>query len=147
MVWTNTGKEKMFAAAFAGSALPDYFCLQLATSAISATPDFSSTSNLTLVSALYGYEASGLKVNRDGIDLVVSANLTSDYARATFRSGYEWSATGGTIADVYYVLLAAASDGDNPAARDLWAYWQLSQEYDIPNGSRLVINSGSLQGT
>ncbi len=145
MVWTNIGKQKMFATSFAGSASPSAFALQLATSAVSASPDTSSTSELTLVTALYGYAASGLRVNRDGVDLVVSANTDGDFAQAAFRSGYEWSATGGTIADVYYVLLTEATA--DPANRIIWAYWQLSQEYDIPNGSRLVINSGSLRGT
>jgi len=97
------------------------------------------------VSAANGYAASGLRVNRDGVDLVVSASYDGDFAQAAFRSGYEWSATGGTIADVYYVLLT--EDIGNPTNTIIWAYWQLSQEYDIPSGSRLVINSGSLRGT
>ena len=147
MVWTNIGKEKMFEIAFEGSSAPSYFALQLATSAGSWSADLSSTSQITLVTPGNGYTASGLKVNRDGVDLVVSANYTFDYARATLKSGYEWSATGGTIADVSYVLLTAASDGDDPDARTIWAYWNLGTEYDIPSGSRLVINSGSLQGT
>lgn len=148
MVWTNIGKEKMFEITFESASAPSYFTLQLATSAGTWSSDLSSTSQITPVTPGNGYTASGLKVNRDGVDLAVSADYgDGNFARANLRSGYEWSATGGTIADVSYVLLTQASDGDDPNARIIWAYWNLGTEYDIPNGSRLVINSGSLQGT
>lgn len=147
MVWTNIGKQKMFEATFEGSALPSYFTFMLATSATGTfDADLSSTSQITLVSSGTGYASSGLRVNRDGVDLSVSANLTSDYARATVRANYfEWTAAGGPINDVAYVLLA--DDGANPLDRTIWAFWALSSELDIPDTAKLRITTGALQGT
>lgn len=151
MAWTNIGKQKMFEATFEGSSLslPSYFCIQLATSATGTySPNLENTSSITLVSPSYGYNSSGLKVERNGVDLVVTTyDNSNNWIRANLKSGYEWTADGGTIAGITHVLLTAASDGDTPTARTIWAYWALGQEFNIPSGSKFIINSGILQGT
>jgi hypothetical protein len=150
MSWTNLGKQKMFEATFGGSSLPNNFCLQLSTSASDELwdADLKSTSSLTLVSEGNGYYASGLAIERDGVDFVVTVNDSFDNALVTLRSGYEWVATGGSISNIQYVLLTAQySAGDNPASREVWAFWDLGSTVSIPQNSRFVITSAALQGS
>jgi len=154
MAWTNISKQKMFEATFEGSSLslPDYFCLQLGTSTTgSYTANLENTSAITTVSDGNGYDSSGLKVERNGVDLVVTSyDSGTSSIRATLKSGYEWTAQGGTIAGITHVLLTAGSVNGSPVAynqRTIWAYWSLGQEFNIPSGSKFIINSGILQGT
>jgi hypothetical protein len=98
-----------------------------------------------------GYLASGLKVERNGVDLVVTTyNSSTSSIQATLKSGYEWTATGAGINGITHVLLTAGSVNGSPVAynqRTIWAYWSLGQEFNIPSGSKFIINSGILQGT
>lgn len=153
MVWTNIGKQKMFEAWFEASTAPSYFTLMLSTSSASFTADLSSTGQISsvLVSSGTGggngYAPSGLRVNRNGVDLSVSTNLASDYVDATLGAGFLWSATGGqSISGIDFVILA--TDEADIYTRSVLGYWLVGgNPLTITDGNTLTITRAVLRGS
>lgn len=151
MVWTNTGKQEMFETWFEGSSAPASFYLQLTASDAGTSAlfnaDLSSTQQISavLVGTGTGYDSSGKLVNRDGVDLSVSVSVSSDYAQANLRTGYSWSATGGSISNISFVLLTGPGTYNQ---RKIYNYWTVAGgPITVAEGNTFSITAAGLRGT
>ena len=163
MVWTNTGKKKMFEEFFATGAVDAQFRLVLCSGTYG---DWNAdTSSSTLVSAVSSAVEgtngkgglSGIVVLRDSaanqqnFDVSSSDQLNASAVRAVLQAGdnaYQYS---GSFDDARYVVLVAAGAADSAfdfqtGTENIYAWWDIGSAQSISEGNTLTITSLSLQG-
>ena len=160
-MWTNLGKQRMFEEFFEASSVnTTHFMLQLAsalpvpTDQVGWDANLSSTAQVGLVSAS-SIGTSGMPVPRttdksaSGFNVSSAHQLGASAARAVLETAGDVYKYHGPILGARYVLLTEGTDSTvtfDPAAAEVYAWWDIGQDTNIATGNTLTITDLSLQG-
>lgn len=141
---TNKGIERMMRAFLRGEGSPTHFYVALVTNDIPITEDVETLGDLVEVADGNGYTEGGQEIAASSVGFDLVSVDTDDDETLVQLADLTWTASGGDIQGISYVVLL--DDNPTPSSRNVIAWWQLSETITIPDGSTATFSGFGLTG-
>jgi hypothetical protein len=146
---TNKGKWRVLGWSFVAQTIPTNYYVALVTSAVAPTQDTDTLGTLTQIATGNGYTDGGFSLTPGATDFDVhTEDDTGDVGFVQIKD-VTWTASGGPIPSsgngARYAVLT--NDDGTVANREVLAYWDLTSDRSVQDGSPFTLRDLELRGT